>query len=240
MLRRLANSTKFTYRVLRLPAPNINPWPLAMSGNSPHCYLRLSMSDNHVEQTGFFSLFTTLPNLSRQESHTSAAAPPTQTTLDVKSDQSDDEKEQPDERGRYVDEGDGVEYLNGEPIISTGSDVSRFVVDVRDDGDDPMTIRSLFLGTIWAGLAAALYQVRCLDWGRRFSLLTSLPMQIYVFKPVQMHVSSVFLLLIVYTSGQLWATLLPRQSWVEGTRWERYGWIIQLINPGKFTIKEVS
>lgn len=55
---------------------------------------------------------------------------------------------------------DDVTYRNGEPIISTGRDVSRFVVDIRDDGDAALTVRSLFLGTLWAGLGAALYQVR--------------------------------------------------------------------------------
>lgn len=54
-----------------------------------------------------------------------------------------------------------------------------------------------------------------------------------------MSVSSVFLLLLVYTSGQAWATFLPRKSWVEGTRWERLGPVLHALNPGKFTIKEV-
>jgi OPT family oligopeptide transporter len=114
---------------------------------------------------------------------------------------------------------DDALYVKGEPVITSGRDVSRFVVDLRDDGDEALTLRSLVLGTIWAGLGAALYQI-------------------YLFKPVQMVVSSVFLLLIVYTSGQLWYKLMPRKSWVEGTRWERFGWILHIINPGKFTLKE--
>ena len=48
---------------------------------------------------------------------------------------------------------------NGEPIITTGHDVSRFVVDNRDDGDTALTFRSIFLGTIFAGMSAALSQV---------------------------------------------------------------------------------
>ena len=52
-----------------------------------------------------------------------------------------------------------VVFLNGEPIITTGRDVSRFVVDIRDDGDDALTFRSFVLGTVLAGLGAALCQV---------------------------------------------------------------------------------
>lgn len=50
-------------------------------------------------------------------------------------------------------------FQNGEPIITTGYDVSRFVVDVRDDEDPALTFRSIFLGTIFGGLGAALTQV---------------------------------------------------------------------------------
>ena len=49
---------------------------------------------------------------------------------------------------------------NGEPVITTGHDVSRFVVDIRDDEDSALTFRSMFLGTIFAGIGAALSQVR--------------------------------------------------------------------------------
>jgi hypothetical protein len=55
---------------------------------------------------------------------------------------------------------DDVVYLNGEPVVATGRDVSRFVVDIRDDGDDALTFRSFVLGTVLAGLGAALCQVR--------------------------------------------------------------------------------
>ena len=49
---------------------------------------------------------------------------------------------------------------NAEPVITTGHDVSRFVVDIRDDEDSALTFRSIFLGTIFAGMGAALSQVR--------------------------------------------------------------------------------
>lgn len=51
------------------------------------------------------------------------------------------------------------EYRNGEPVITTGRDVSRFVVDLRDDGGDALTVRSIVLGTVFAGMGAALCQV---------------------------------------------------------------------------------
>lgn len=53
----------------------------------------------------------------------------------------------------------GVLYVNGEPVIRTGEDVSNFLIDVRDDGDPALTFRSLALGTVFAGLGAALCQV---------------------------------------------------------------------------------
>lgn len=53
-------------------------------------------------------------------------------------------------------------------------DVSRFVVSDRDDGDPALTFRSLVLGTI-------------------FTALSSVITMLYVFKPVQMQVSAVFL-----------------------------------------------
>lgn len=56
-------------------------------------------------------------------------------------------------------DGSDIEVRNGEPIVNTGKDVSRFVVDIRDDGDDALTFRSLVLGTLFAGLGSALCQV---------------------------------------------------------------------------------
>ena len=51
---------------------------------------------------------------------------------------------------------DNVAYVNGEPVVSDGKDVSRFVVDLRDDGDPPVTFRSIILGTVFGGPGAAL------------------------------------------------------------------------------------
>ena len=50
-------------------------------------------------------------------------------------------------------------FHNGEPVITTGRDVSHFVVDIRDDEDTALTFRSIFLGTIFAAMSSALSQV---------------------------------------------------------------------------------
>jgi hypothetical protein len=57
-----------------------------------------------------------------------------------------------------LDEDETPVYRNGEPVITTGRDVSRFAVDARDDGDEALTFRSIFLGSMFAGMGAALSQ----------------------------------------------------------------------------------
>ncbi|KAL1692785.1 peptide transporter MTD1 [Schizophyllum commune] len=109
--------------------------------------------------------------------------------------------------------------LDRQHVVTTGQDVSRYVVDLRDDEDPALTFRSLVLGTVIAGLGAALCQI-------------------YIFKPVLVSVSTVFLLLLIYCIGNAWAVFLPKRSLVKGTRFERYGGIIEFINPGPFMIKE--
>ena len=49
----------------------------------------------------------------------------------------------------------------------------------------------------------------------------------------------VFLLLVIYSLGRVWSTLLPKRSLVNGTRFEWLGPVLHIINPGKFRIKEV-
>jgi hypothetical protein len=51
------------------------------------------------------------------------------------------------------------QYVNGEPVIRTGRDVSRYLVNLRDDQDPPFTFRSILLGTMVGGLGAALFEV---------------------------------------------------------------------------------
>ncbi|KAI6040852.1 OPT oligopeptide transporter protein-domain-containing protein [Pisolithus marmoratus] len=114
-------------------------------------------------------------------------------------------------------EGDAV-FVKGEPLIATGRDVSPYPVDLRDDGDPALTFRSLFMGTVFAFLGAAFCQI-------------------YHFKPVQVSVPTVFLLLLVYSWGLAWAKFIPRRSSVEGTRLEKLGPILEFLNPGEFRIK---
>lgn len=63
--------------------------------------------------------------------------------------------------------------------------------------------------------------------------------QIYQFKPVTVSVSTVFLLLLVYSTGVAWANVLPRGSSVRGTRLARFAPVLDFVNPGEFKIKEV-
>lgn len=123
-----------------------------------------------------------------------------------------------------------------EPIIRTGEDVSKYLVDVRDDGDPAITFRSMVLGTLFAALGAALCQVRRTQ---HLASSSTHDVQIYLFKPVQMGVSTSFLLLLIYTAGNVWARIFPRRSWVEGTRFHSIGFLLHFINPGEFRIKEV-
>ena len=68
-----------------------------------------------------------------------------------------------DEKASHTDSGpedaSSVQWVNGEPVISTGRDVSNYLIDLRDDGDAAITFRSLVLGTVFAGLGATLVQV---------------------------------------------------------------------------------
>ncbi|CAO1638262.1 unnamed protein product [Sympodiomycopsis kandeliae] len=79
---------------------------------------------------------------------------------------------------------------DGEPIIQNGSDVSRYLVSTRDDGDAALTFRSIVLGTIFTALSSSITMI-------------------YIFKPSQQQVSSLFLQLLVYVFGLGWAKLTP-------------------------------
>ena len=54
-----------------------------------------------------------------------------------------------------------------------------------------------------------------------------------------MAVSTVFLMLLIYSAGIGWALFFPKRSWVVGTRLESLAPIFNFINPGPFSIKEV-
>ncbi|KAF8182044.1 oligopeptide transporter [Pholiota molesta] len=157
-----------------------------------------------------------------QQLPTLSGLPQLESQLDEKHDTGSDSIEAVDEKADFASSLDGddkPEYRNGEPVITTGRDVSRFAVELRDDGDKALTFRSIVLGTVFAGMGSALCQI-------------------YLFKPVQMSVSTVFLLLLIYSVGNAWARFFPKRSWVEGTLFHRLGPIFQVINPGPFTLKE--
>lgn len=104
-----------------------------------------------------------------RDKNATTTSPPTQRHQDEKlsaekqNDSGSDSVEIADEKiDAYIqplDENEKLEYHNGEPVITTGRDVSRFAVDIRDDGDESLTFRSIFLGTLFAGMGAALCQV---------------------------------------------------------------------------------
>jgi hypothetical protein len=74
-------------------------------------------------------------------------------------DSSADEEASLDQDGSNKSQDGKSIYINGAPVITGGKDVSKYLVDLRDDGDPPVTFRSILLGTIVGGLGAALYQV---------------------------------------------------------------------------------
>ena len=54
-----------------------------------------------------------------------------------------------------------------------------------------------------------------------------------------MSVSTVFLLLLIYSAGIAWAAVLPTAKFVEGGRFAKWAGFFHFINPGPFGIKEV-
>ncbi|KAJ3557724.1 hypothetical protein NM688_g1317 [Phlebia brevispora] len=109
--------------------------------------------------------------------------------------------------------------VENDRVITSGEDVSNYLLTTRDDGDPSLTFRSVVIGTVFAGLGAAMCQI-------------------YLFKPLQIVVSTVFLLLLIYSVGEAWATVVPRASLVEGTRLSWLAPFLHFINPGPFGLKE--
>ncbi|KAL4079659.1 OPT oligopeptide transporter protein-domain-containing protein [Scleroderma citrinum] len=105
------------------------------------------------------------------------------------------------------------------PIITTGSDVSHYLVDLRDDGGTALTFRSIFIGIVFGCLGASIRTIT-------------------VFKPTPIDAPSLFLLLIICASGLAWSKLLPQRSSVEGTRFTVLAPVLGFLNTGEFRIKE--
>ncbi|KAJ5420450.1 hypothetical protein N7465_002969 [Penicillium sp. CMV-2018d] len=118
---------------------------------------------------------------------------------------------------------------SADAIIVTGADVAAHLLPMRDDFDPTLTFRAAILGS---GLAAFL------------AVMT----QIYAFKPTQVDISGVFLVLVSYFIGTAWAKLLPRGDrfearWREQNGQVRLPWwitVIKFVNPGPFGLKEHS
>ncbi|KAF2220146.1 peptide transporter MTD1 [Elsinoe ampelina] len=112
---------------------------------------------------------------------------------------------------------DEVEYVKGHAVINDGKDVSRFLISARDDGDPAFTFRSLLLGTA-------------------FTALSSVITMLYVFKPLQMQVSAVFIQLLVFVLGEAWARATPRPDRIH---WRPAQVVLRFLNSGQpFGIKE--
>ncbi|EME47911.1 hypothetical protein DOTSEDRAFT_146951 [Dothistroma septosporum NZE10] len=110
-----------------------------------------------------------------------------------------------------------TEYKQGNPIIKDGADVSKYLVDVRDDGDPSFTFRSMVLGSL-------------------FTALSSVIMMLYQFKPVQIQVSAVFLQLLVFVFGEAWTRFTPSPDRMRG-KWLQA--VFRFLNLGQpFGIKE--
>ncbi|KAF4459637.1 opt oligopeptide transporter [Fusarium albosuccineum] len=116
--------------------------------------------------------------------------------------------------------GDDSDRESKDAIIVTGSDASKHLLPLRDDGDSAVTFRSLILAS---GLS-------CFQ----------------AFKPTLVTIQGTFIVLISYFLGKAWAALLPKGSKLEA-RWRTDGgqgklprWIafIKFINPGPWTLKE--
>ncbi|UZP38789.1 hypothetical protein NXS19_006605 [Fusarium pseudograminearum] len=112
-------------------------------------------------------------------------------------------------------------------IIVTGADASRHLLPMRDDHDNALTFRSLFLASCLACFQAVMYQI-------------------YTFKPTQITIQGTFIVLISYFIGNAWSFALPRGDKYEA-RWRAKGntgslpmWLkfIKVVNPGPWGLKE--
>lgn len=104
--------------------------------------------------------------------------------------------------------------------LSLGKDVSRLVVDLRDDGDNALTFRSLFIGTCLTGLASAITII-------------------YTFKPVEVSVSTVFIVLLCYVFGLAWSCLPGPDSVKNKPIIGRLEGVLRFLQSGEpFRIKE--
>ena len=77
------------------------------------------------------------------------------------------------ELGSDLDRED-VRLVDGEPVITSGADVSKYLITTRDDGDPAITMRSVVLGTVFAALGAAMFVTA---WGMGWKSVKAKPKQ---------------------------------------------------------------
>ncbi|CEH14454.1 peptide transporter mtd1 [Ceraceosorus bombacis] len=119
---------------------------------------------------------------------------------------------------RELDGSEGVTKISDQ-VIRDGADVSRIAVSTRDDGDPALTFRSVVLGSVLAAFS---------------SVVTVF----YLFKPVQISISTVFLQLVAYVLGLGWAKLTPSAERLERVS-PRLGAVARFFNLGQpFGLKE--
>lgn len=102
-----------------------------------------------------------------------------------------------DKKRQEIDTEQQADVLdNADAVIKTGADVSKYVVSLQDAGDPPLTFRGLVLGTL-------------------ILILNSVITMIYTAKPVELSLSNVFIILVVFVLGFFWHKVFPKASWVE-------------------------
>lgn len=127
-------------------------------------------------------------------------------------------------------------YLNGEAVITSGRDVSKYLVDISDDEDPPFTFRSVVLGTVIGGLGPP-----CLRYVVHYQTIS---MQALEHSLLDIHLQACTgkdlnsVLLVIYSFGVFWAMFVPKCRLVERTRFEWLGLTLHFINPSKFKLKE--
>ncbi|KAJ5757700.1 uncharacterized protein N7511_006394 [Penicillium nucicola] len=110
-----------------------------------------------------------------------------------------------------------TKFIDGHPVIETGVHVSQYLISLRDDEDPPVTFRSILLGSMFTALASVIQML-------------------YLFKPVGVDVSQVFLQLMIFICGGAWAVFTPSPSRL---KWKWLRSVLQFLNFGQpFTIKE--
>lgn len=106
----------------------------------------------------------------------------------------------------------------GDPIITTGMDVSLYLVSFVDEGDPALTFRGFVLGNFFLLLSSVVGYVSAVPFAPLravgamltcFMLPDWAATQIYSLKPVTIQLSQVFIQLAIWILGMGWAKLLP-------------------------------